>query len=262
MLNRGLTCACHCFAFLAALACRPDARRRPAPPATPEQRIDRLEKQVRQVQGQVFPKGQPADTAGFADDPAATQIQRQPAVQPARRGRAADGRADPRVARRMAIASRRWRPSSRGCAPTRTAACARSKPAAATARDDRPADATRPRPTTMPPPIAPRPSPTPARRTSRPDPAPRPDDAAEAAYDTRLPAVGRRSAMTRRSPRCARCLGLSRPPPGQLGEQPRRPRLARQGPAARRGRGAARQLPRATPRASAPPTACSTSARR
>ena len=42
-------------------------------PPTPEQRIDRLEKQVRQVQKQVFPKGQPADTAGFSDDPAATQ---------------------------------------------------------------------------------------------------------------------------------------------------------------------------------------------
>ena len=40
---------------------------------TPEQRIDRLEKQVRQVQRQVFPKGQPADTAGLSDDPAATQ---------------------------------------------------------------------------------------------------------------------------------------------------------------------------------------------
>jgi TolA-binding protein len=44
-------------------------------PPTPEQRIDRLEKQVRQVQKQVFPKGQPADTAGFVDDPAATQVQ-------------------------------------------------------------------------------------------------------------------------------------------------------------------------------------------
>lgn len=40
---------------------------------TPEQRIERLEKQVQQVQRQVFPKGRPADTAGFADDPAATQ---------------------------------------------------------------------------------------------------------------------------------------------------------------------------------------------
>ena len=40
---------------------------------TPEQRIERLEKQVRQVQKQVFPKGQPAETAGFSDDPAATQ---------------------------------------------------------------------------------------------------------------------------------------------------------------------------------------------
>jgi TolA-binding protein len=42
-------------------------------PATPEQRLDRLEKQVQQVQRQIFPKGRPADTAGFADDPAATQ---------------------------------------------------------------------------------------------------------------------------------------------------------------------------------------------
>ena len=43
------------------------------PPPTPEQRIERLEKQVQQVQRQVFPKGRPADTAGFSDDPAATQ---------------------------------------------------------------------------------------------------------------------------------------------------------------------------------------------
>lgn len=42
-------------------------------PATPEQRIERLEKQVQQVQRQVFPKGRPADSAGFSDDPAATQ---------------------------------------------------------------------------------------------------------------------------------------------------------------------------------------------
>ena len=41
--------------------------------ATPEQRIERLEKQVRQVQGRIFPKGQPVDTAGFIDEPAATQ---------------------------------------------------------------------------------------------------------------------------------------------------------------------------------------------
>ena len=45
---------------------------RQAPP-TPEQRIDRLERQVQQMQRQVFPKGRPADTAGFSDDPAATQ---------------------------------------------------------------------------------------------------------------------------------------------------------------------------------------------
>ena len=54
-----------------ALAVTPAAAQRRQP--TPEQRIERLEKQVRQVQKQVFPKGQPADTAGFSDDPAATQ---------------------------------------------------------------------------------------------------------------------------------------------------------------------------------------------
>ena len=43
------------------------------PPPSPEQRIDRLEKQVQQMQRQLFPKGRPADTAGFSDDPAATQ---------------------------------------------------------------------------------------------------------------------------------------------------------------------------------------------
>jgi TolA-binding protein len=59
------------FVALATLTLSPaSAQRRPP---TPEQRIDRLEKQVRQVQKQVFPKGQPADTAGFSDDPAATQ---------------------------------------------------------------------------------------------------------------------------------------------------------------------------------------------
>jgi TolA-binding protein len=45
---------------------------RQAPP-TPDQRIDRLERQVQQMQRQVFPRGRPADTAGFSDDPAASQ---------------------------------------------------------------------------------------------------------------------------------------------------------------------------------------------
>jgi TolA-binding protein len=59
-----------CLTALALIAVAPaDAQRRQA---TPEERIERLEKQVRQVQKQVFPKGQPADTAGFSDDPAAT----------------------------------------------------------------------------------------------------------------------------------------------------------------------------------------------
>ena len=58
------------FAALAALSLAPAEAQRRQP--TPEQRIERLEKQVRQVQGRVFPKGQPADTAGVSDDPAAT----------------------------------------------------------------------------------------------------------------------------------------------------------------------------------------------
>ena len=59
-----------CLTALALIAVAPaDAQRRQP---TPEERIERLEKQVRQVQKQVFPKGQPADTAGYSDDPAAT----------------------------------------------------------------------------------------------------------------------------------------------------------------------------------------------
>ena len=42
-------------------------------PPTPEQRIQRLERQVDEMQRRIFPKGRPADTAGYADDPAATQ---------------------------------------------------------------------------------------------------------------------------------------------------------------------------------------------
>jgi len=62
-----------CLAALAAIGLAPaDAQRRQP---TPEERLERLEKQVRQVQKQVFPKGQPADTAGFTDEPAATLLQ-------------------------------------------------------------------------------------------------------------------------------------------------------------------------------------------
>ena len=62
------------LAASAAVACLPSSAlaQRQAPPP-PEQRIDRLERQVQQVQRQLFPKGRPADTAGFSDDPAATQ---------------------------------------------------------------------------------------------------------------------------------------------------------------------------------------------
>lgn len=40
---------------------------------SPDQRIGRLERQVQQMQRQVYPKGRPVDTAGFLEDPAATQ---------------------------------------------------------------------------------------------------------------------------------------------------------------------------------------------
>lgn len=61
------------IAAVASLALTPAVAQRRQ--VTPEQRMDRLERQVRQVQRHVFPKGEPADTAGFADDPAATQAQ-------------------------------------------------------------------------------------------------------------------------------------------------------------------------------------------
>ena len=40
---------------------------------TPEQRIERLERQLRQMQGRVYPEGRPAETAGLYNDPAASQ---------------------------------------------------------------------------------------------------------------------------------------------------------------------------------------------
>ena len=61
------------YLILASLAFAPIAAAEAREPVTPEQRIERLERQLRQVQRQVFPKGQPADTAGFVDTPAATQ---------------------------------------------------------------------------------------------------------------------------------------------------------------------------------------------
>jgi TolA-binding protein len=42
-------------------------------PPSPDQRIQRLERQVDELQRRVYPKGRPADTAGYVDDPAATQ---------------------------------------------------------------------------------------------------------------------------------------------------------------------------------------------
>jgi len=61
------------LAATAAVALLPSGALAQRPAPTPDQRLERLEKQMQQVQRQVFPKGRPADTAGFSDEPAATQ---------------------------------------------------------------------------------------------------------------------------------------------------------------------------------------------
>jgi TolA-binding protein len=61
------------LATVAAVALAPAPALAQRQPASPEQRIDRLERQVNEMQRRVYPKGRPADTAGFVDDPAATQ---------------------------------------------------------------------------------------------------------------------------------------------------------------------------------------------
>lgn len=57
----------------AAIALVPASALAQRQPPSPEQRIERLERQVNEMQRQVFPKGRPADTAGFSDEPAASQ---------------------------------------------------------------------------------------------------------------------------------------------------------------------------------------------
>ncbi|MEP7130110.1 MAG: tetratricopeptide repeat protein [Sphingomicrobium sp.] len=61
------------FSAVAALALTPATALAQRQPPTPEQRLDRLERAVSQVERQVFPRGRPAATAGFSDEPAATQ---------------------------------------------------------------------------------------------------------------------------------------------------------------------------------------------
>ena len=61
------------LAITAAIAFVPASALAQRQPPTPEQRIERLERQVNEMQRQVFPKGKPAATAGFSDEPAATQ---------------------------------------------------------------------------------------------------------------------------------------------------------------------------------------------
>jgi TolA-binding protein len=57
----------------AGIAFTPAAALAQRQPPTPEQRMERLERQVEQMQRQVFPRGRPAETAGFSGEPAATQ---------------------------------------------------------------------------------------------------------------------------------------------------------------------------------------------
>jgi TolA-binding protein len=61
------------LAAASVIALTPAAALAQRQPPTPDQRLDRLERAVNQMQRQVFPKGRPADTAGFSDEPAATQ---------------------------------------------------------------------------------------------------------------------------------------------------------------------------------------------
>ena len=70
MISKTLTTAIAASAAILFPSSQANAQRQPP---TPEQRLERLEKQVQQVQRQVFPKGRPADSAGFSDEPAATQ---------------------------------------------------------------------------------------------------------------------------------------------------------------------------------------------
>jgi len=67
LLHFGLIAAIACILLIPASA----LAQRQAP--TPEHRIERLERQIDQMQRQVFPRGRPADTAGFSTEPAATQ---------------------------------------------------------------------------------------------------------------------------------------------------------------------------------------------
>jgi TolA-binding protein len=61
------------LAASAAFALVPSGALAQRQPPTPDQRLERLEREMNQLQRQVFPKGRPADTAGFSDEPAATQ---------------------------------------------------------------------------------------------------------------------------------------------------------------------------------------------
>ena len=68
---RPITAIAASAAFVSLLPGSSALAQRQAP--SPEQRIQRLERQVDEMQRRVFPKGRPADTAGYSDDPAATQ---------------------------------------------------------------------------------------------------------------------------------------------------------------------------------------------
>lgn len=155
----------------------------------PEQRVERLERQVRQLQGRIFPKGQPVDTAGYADDPAASQV-----VVTALSNRLDNierslteitrtneenaqriGTLEAEIARFKADSDQRLR-ALENAAPPAAAAPAATAPTsnggAATLSDERPTTTTKDRP---------RPAPTPAATT--PPKTGDPNADAEAAYD-------------------------------------------------------------------------------
>jgi TolA-binding protein len=70
LISKHAVAAIAASAIIAALSAPVLAQRQPP---SPEQRIERLERQLQEVQRQVFPRGRPAATAGFSDEPAATQ---------------------------------------------------------------------------------------------------------------------------------------------------------------------------------------------
>ena len=216
-----------------------------------------------------FSRGRPADTAGFADEPAATQSSVADARPAPRRARAADDRHAPPVRREWpsaAVDRGRLRAlRDRSGAAHRDARAAHQRgaapvPAATAPAADPPKPAPAKPPKTEPTPAeggprdgAPRLQPRPTDRPTIPARTPTPQGFKlweAGSYDEAITSL---RAFTSAYPKHRRV---------ELREQPHRPGAARQGRAARRGRGPARQLSQQSRRASARPTASIISARR